>query len=172
MSEASYKDIFIAFAREHIALAEPLVFAMGFAEGVPVLSLLVPSTPLFLGIGAAHAAAGGQFWTVWLAASIGAWVSDIAMYLLARHYKNGILEFRFFARHPDWWPRGHALFARWGILAVVSGKFLGVLRPFIPAIAGAVEMPMRYFLPASLIASLAWGGVFLGAGHGIKWIAD
>jgi membrane protein DedA with SNARE-associated domain len=172
VSGDGFKETIIAFVREHIALAEPLVFAMGFAEGVPVLSLLIPSTPLFLGIGAAHAAAGGQFWLLWLSAALGAWLSDIAMYLLARHYKYGILKFRIFSRHPDWWPRGHALFDRWGILAVLAGKFLGVMRPFIPAVAGIVEMPLNQFLPASLFASLAWGGIFLGAGHGLKWLVD
>ena len=172
VSIESIKESALAFVREHIALAEPLVFAMGFAEGVPVLSLLIPSTPLFLGIGAAHASAGGAFWSLWLSATLGAWLSDIVMYLLARHYQHGILEFGFFRRHPDWWPRGHALFARWGVLAVVAGKFLGLLRPAIPAIAGIVEMPLRHFLPASLIASLAWSGIFLGAGHGLKLLAN
>ena len=77
-------NVVVAFIREHMALAEPAVFFMGFAEGVPLLSLFVPSTPLFLGIGAAHAAAGGQFWQLWIAASVGSILSDLLVYALGR----------------------------------------------------------------------------------------
>ncbi len=172
MSAAGFKDRIITLTQDHIGFAEPIVFAMGFAEGVPVLSLLVPSTPMFLGIGTLHAAAGGQFWSLCLAAAVGAWASDIAVYLIARRYKLGVLKWRIFKRNPHWWPQGHALFQRWGVLAVVAGKFLGVLRPFIPAAAGVAGMPLWQFLPASLIASIAWAGLFLGAGHGAMWLMD
>jgi len=45
----------------HLSLAAPIVFALGFAESMVFLSLLVPSSALFLGIGGIHAAAGGDF---------------------------------------------------------------------------------------------------------------
>ena len=172
MTFETLKTDLIDLVREHLALAMPVVLAMGFAEGIPVLSLLVPSTPLFLGIGAAHAAAGGQFWHLWLAASIGAVASDCLVYGLARHFKDGAVGVWPLSRHPEWWPKGHALFERWGILAVIGGKFTGFLRPFIPAVAGVLRMPLWQFLPASVISSLLWAGAFLAPGYGIKWLFD
>ena len=162
------KDVVIAFVRENMALAEPAVFFMGFAEGIPGLSLLVPSTPLFLGIGSAHAAAGGQFWRLWLAASAGAIISDVVVYALGRIFKTEAPKIWPFSRHADWLARGHVLFERWGVLAVAGGKFTGFLRPFIPAIAGMLEMPIWKFIPASVISSFAWAGAFLAPGYGIK----
>ena len=47
-------DSLLALAREHRQWMAPLVFLMGFAESIPLLSLFVPSTVLFLGIGAAN----------------------------------------------------------------------------------------------------------------------
>ncbi len=172
MSIEQIKDSIVSFVREHMALAEPAVFLMGFAEGIPGLSLLVPSTPLFLGIGAAHAAAGGQFLHLWLAASAGAVASDLLIYFLARHYKLEALQMWPLSGHPDWWPRGHALFERWGVLAVAGGKFTGFLRPFIPAVAGVLEMPIWQFFPASLVSSLVWAGAFLAPGYGFRWLVD
>ena len=170
MSIQSLQDSVAGVIKANIAFAEPAVFLMGFAEGVPVLSLLVPSSALFLGIGVAHAAAGGTFWVLCVSAAVGAMLSDCLVYLLARTYKADILGLPLFARNPEWWPRGHALIERWGVLGVAGGKFLGFLRPFVPAVAGVLEMPLWQFLPASAISSLLWAGTFLGAGHGARWI--
>lgn len=172
MTLASLKDSLVALVRENMALAEPAVFFMGFAEGIPGLSLLVPSTALFLGIGAVHAAAGGQFWHLWLAASLGAIMSDLIVYAIGRRYRNEAVNVWPLSRHPDWWPKGHALFARWGILAVAGGKFTGFMRPFVPAVAGMLEMPLWQFVPASIVSSLLWAGAFLTPGYGIKWLID
>lgn len=165
-------NVVVAFIREHMALAEPAVFFMGFAEGVPLLSLFVPSTPLFLGIGAAHAAAGGQFWQLWIAASVGSILSDLLVYALGRVFKADAARIWPFSRNDDWLPKSHALFERWGMLAVVGGKFTGFLRPFIPAVAGILEMPLWQFVPASILSSLAWAGAFLAPGYGIRWLVN
>jgi membrane protein DedA with SNARE-associated domain len=170
--ETGFKHTIIALVREHLALAEPAVFVMGFAEGIPGLSLLVPSSALFLGIGAAHGAAGGAFWHLWLAASAGAVLGDCATYAVGRAFKEKAERLPLLRRHPGWREAGHRLFERWGVLAIVGGKFLGFMRPFIPVVAGMLEMPFLYFLPASIVSSLAWAGAFLAPGYGITWLID
>lgn len=158
------------FFRANIAYAEMGVFAMGFAEGIPGLSLLVPSSPLFLGIGAIHGAAGGTFWHLWLPASIGAVIGDCVTYAIGRRYKDEAARLPLLARYPGWQTRGQQMFERWGVLAIIGGKFLGFMRPFLPVVAGALKMPLWMFLPASIISSFAWAGTFLAPGYGIKWI--
>lgn len=172
MSLESLRDWVAATIAQHIALAEPIVFALGLAEGIPGLSLLVPSTALFLVIGGAHGAAGGQFWHLWLCASMGAVVGDLLTYTLGRYLKDDVVRLRFLAVHPAALAKGHDLFARWGVLAVVGGKFTGFARPFIPVIAGIVAMPWPVFVLSSVVSSLAWAGAFLAPGYGIKWLID
>ena len=172
MSLADARDAVIGFARERIGLAEPIVFAMGFAEGIPGLSLLVPSSALFIGIGTLHSAAGGSFWHLWLAASLGAVAGDCVVYALGRQYREEVQRLPFFRQRPDWHRRGHDLIERWGALAVLAGKFTSFMRPFIPAVAGILEMPFKIFLPASILSSLAWAGAFLAPGYGILWLLD
>ena len=91
------------------------------AEGVPLISLLVPSTPLFLGIGAAHAAAGGQFWELCIAGAVGATLSDLLVYMIGRTYKDEAQRIWPFSRYQGWLPKGQALIERWGLLAVAGG---------------------------------------------------
>ena len=170
MTSDGLKDAVIDFIREYIALAEPIVFAMGFAEGIPGLSLLVPSSALFLGIGAVHGAAGGSFWSVWIAASLGAVIGDCVTYAIGRRYKGDVATLPVLRRYPGWERHGQLLLERWGVFAVVGGKFLGFMRPFIPIVAGALQMPFLLFLPASILSSLAWAGAFLAPGYGVKWL--
>lgn len=166
------KTTAVAFLRDHQALAEPLVFALGFAEGIPLLSLFVPSSALFLAIGSLHGALGGSFWGMWLSASAGAMLGDCATYAIGRRYKNDVQHVWPFSRYPDWLTKGRRMLDRWGWLAVLGGKFLGFLRPFVPAAAGVVEMPVPLFLLASAFSSLAWAGVFLAPGWGLGLLVE
>ena len=55
------------------------------------------------------------------------------------------------------------------MLGVVGSKFLGMMRPFVPVVAGATGMRWPLFLIASAISCLMWSGAFLGPGHGLVW---
>jgi membrane protein DedA with SNARE-associated domain len=155
------------FVRQYQHLAEPLVFVLGVAEGIPVVSVFVPSTPIFIGVSSVHAAAGGAFGTVWISASIGAFLGDFATYCFGRYFKDRAAKVWPLKKHPEWLARGHDLFERWGVLAIFGGKFLGVLRPILPLVAGIVRMPFPMFLVASAVSSMMWAGVFLSPGFGI-----
>ena len=162
----------IGFVTINIAYAELVVFLLGLAEGIPGLSLLVPSSALFLAIGGVHSAAGGHFWHLWLAAAVGAVVGDCITYTLGRWLRDDVGRLRYFAVHPNALAAGHAVFERWGPLAVLAGKFTGFARPFIPVVAGIVTMPAPLFFAASALSSLAWAGAFLAPGYGLKLLID
>lgn len=158
----------LAFLRDNSELTGLIVFLLGFAESIALVSLFVPSTILFLGIGTAHSAAGGAFVPIWLAGAAGAVLGDIVSYLVGRIFKNDVHKVWPFTRFPDVLPKGRAMFERWGVLSVIGGKFLGMLRPFIPVVAGMMDMPWLLFLLASIVSSLMWAGVFLAPGYGLS----
>ena len=51
----------------------------------------------------------------------------------------------------------HEFFARHGRKTIVIGHFVGVVRTFMPIVAGASGMPYRVFLLCDLIGATAWG---------------
>src|SRR5690606_39529219 len=69
-----------------------------------------------------------------------------------------------FRRYPLLLARGEALFRRHGAKSIVIARFVGAVRPFVPAIAGTLRMPLRRYLPASAFAAIAWAAVFLAPG--------
>lgn len=160
----------VAHLKANIAYAEPLVFVLALAEGIPGLSFLVPSTALFLVIGGLHSAAGGELWHIAAAATVGALVGDVLAYSAGYYLRNDLGKLKYFAVHPTAIEQGHKIFENWGVFAVFFGKFLGFARPFIPVVAGIVTMPVPMFIIASTVSSAAWATAFLGPGYGLKFI--
>jgi len=169
-SVSQWWDSALVFVQQNAHLTGPLVFALGFGEGIAFISLFVPSTFLFLGIGAMHSASGGEFWPIWLAGAAGAAAGDSVSYALGWYFKQDVRRVWPIRKYPELIPRGQILFERWGVLSIIAGKFIGGLRPFIPVVAGTLNMPLGLFLLASVTSSLLWAGVFLAPGYGLSFL--
>jgi membrane protein DedA with SNARE-associated domain len=163
----SATDAVHAFMRDNPHFTELIVFLLGLGEGIVLFSLFVPSTILFLVIGGIHNASGGEFWTVWVAAAVGACFGDCVSYALGRYFKGEAHGVWPMSKHPELLPKVRALFQRWGAFSIIGGKFFGGLRPFVPLVAGILDMPWTLFLSASAVSSLMWAGTFLLPGYGI-----
>lgn len=102
---------------------------------------------------------------VFLAAAAG----DQVGYLLGRRFGPRVFArdgSRFFSpRHA---ARAAEFYARFGSKAVIMGRFVPVVRTFIPVTAGVGRMPYRRFVVFNLIGALLWAvgivlvGYFLG----------
>jgi len=150
-----------------MALAGPIVFVLGFAESMVFLSLLVPSSALFVAIGGIHAAAGGDFLTVWLAASAGAAIGDAMTFAIGGYFKRDIGGLWPLRTRPQWYVLARMFVKRYGLAGVFISKFGGMIRPFVPLVAGAMGMRWSRFMLASPMSCLAWSGVFLAPGYAL-----
>jgi len=170
-SNGSFTETIVAFLRDNQSLADPFVFILGFAEGVPVVSLLVPSSALFVAVGSMQGAFGGNFVSLWLSATAGAILGDLVTYGIGRYFKDDAQRIWPLSRRPELLIKGRSIIDRWGILAILGGKFLGFMRPFLPITAGVMEMNFVVFCMASVLSSLVWSGVFLAPGFGLGQFA-
>jgi membrane-associated protein len=60
--------------------------------------------------------------------------------------------------------RAHAFFEQYGGKAVILGRFVPIVRTFVPFVSGAAEMRPHAFAFFNLIGALGWVGLCLGAG--------
>jgi membrane-associated protein len=60
--------------------------------------------------------------------------------------------------------RAHAFFERYGGKAVVLGRFVPIVRTFVPFVAGAAGMNYSAFAFYNVTGAMAWVGLCLGAG--------
>jgi membrane protein DedA with SNARE-associated domain len=160
-------DGLIDLVKAHVAWSPYIVFALGLAESIAFVSLFVPSTFLFIVIGGLHGAAGGSFLEVWLAGALGAAIGDVISFLAGRHFKHDVHRVWPFSRMPGLVPKARAMFERWGFWSILAGKFVGGLRPFIPVVAGMLDMPWLLFVAGSVVSSVIWAGTFLAPGYGV-----
>jgi membrane-associated protein len=60
--------------------------------------------------------------------------------------------------------RAHDFFERYGGKAVILGRFVPIVRTFVPFVAGAAQMRSHAFAAFNLVGAVAWVGLCLGAG--------
>jgi membrane-associated protein len=60
--------------------------------------------------------------------------------------------------------RAHAFFEQYGGKAVVLGRFVPIVRTFVPFVAGAAQMTRASFVCYNFVGALAWVVLCVGAG--------
>ncbi len=151
----------IEFARSHIEWAGPLVFLLCLLESLAIVSALIPSTLLLLGIGSLAAAGLVSLLelSVWgvVGAGMGYWVS----YAAGQRYGTRIESLGFLARRPEWISRGHHFFERWGSIAILASRFIPPGRAIVPLMAGAMGGRAVGFHLGNWLSAALWVPVML-----------
>lgn len=125
--------------------------------------LLTPFLPgdtlLFTaGLLAAQANAPVGVWTLAPCAALAAVIGGQIGYLIGRRLGPALFkkeDARFFKRH--YLTSSHDFFERHGRKTIVIGHFIGVVRTFVPVIAGASGMRYPMFLAYDILGATAWG---------------
>lgn len=113
-------------------------------------------------------------WQVALVASLAALAGDQVGFWLGRRFGRRL--FREDARllTTARLAEAEAFFSRWGGASLVIGRFVPIVRTYVPLVAGAADMPYRRFLLWNAVGAVGWScsmtlvGVLLG---GIPFIA-
>jgi len=94
-------------------------------------------------------------------AAAGAIVGDSIGYEIGRHFGNALQASRLGRKvGAERWQRAETYLEAKGGRAIFAGRFVGVLRALVPAVAGATRMPYRRFLVWNAL------GAIMGPGHG------
>jgi len=67
--------------------------------------------------------------------------------------------------NPEYIDRAHTFFERYGGKAVVLGRFMPIVRTFVPFVAGAASMSYPAFAFYNVAGGVAWVAVCLGSGY-------
>jgi membrane protein DedA with SNARE-associated domain len=104
------------------------------------------------------------------------WVGNVAgamaVYGLARRYGAERFERRLAGKHAaSWDARLHRMFDRYGVLAVLVGRFVPGVRALVPAVAGAVRAPVwRTTLLIAIAAAIWYGAItYIAYRVGSNW---
>jgi membrane protein DedA with SNARE-associated domain len=116
---------------------------------------------ILFGIGALIGLGVLEMTPIWVAATAGAFAGDSLSWYLGYRFRSSLLDVWPFSRYPGLMERGNEFFGRHGAKSVLIGRFIGPLRPVIPAVGGMMGMPPSRFLTVDLTACLLWAPAFL-----------
>jgi membrane-associated protein len=179
-------DVHLAtFTQEHGPLVYALLFAIIFAETGLVVLPFLPGDSLLFTVGALAARPDVNISLGWAIALliIAAILGDFVNYHVGKaigprvfrkdadaSVRPTLLERMLNKRHLD---RAHVFFEKYGGKAVVLGRFVPIVRTFVPFVAGAGAMRYRTFVLYNIVGAVLWIGVCTVAGYlfgNIPWV--
>ncbi len=154
-------DTLIAWVGQHPIAAGIVIFLIAFCDAVVILGFIVPAIPLLFAMGAFIGLGTLDGPYAIICAALGAFCGDGLSYVIGRAHGDRLRRMWPFSRHPEWLPQGEAMLRRHGLKSILIARYVGAVRPLVPAIAGMLQMPARRYVPASLFAGISWGAVLL-----------
>jgi membrane-associated protein len=148
-----------------------LLFLIVFAETGLVVTPFLPGDSLLFATGALAATGALDLRLVAILLLVAAVGGDAVNYAIGRAVGLRILvRARTDPRwgrwvNPAYVDRAHSFFERHGGKAIVLGRFMPIVRTFVPFVAGIAEMSYPAFALFNVIGALAWVGICVGAGY-------
>ncbi len=137
------------------------VFLVAFTESLAVVGLVMPGAFLMFGIGALVALGHLAFLPTMAWAVAGAILGDGLSFWLGHHYQQKLRGLWPFRNHPRLVNRGVDFFHRHGGKSILFGRFVGPVRPIMPAVAGMLGMPVPRYLAINVLSGIAWAPAYL-----------
>jgi membrane-associated protein len=147
-----------------------LLFAIVFAETGFVVTPFLPGDSLLFAAGALGATGALSTPAVLVLLALAAFTGNAVNYSIGRAVGprvfgvsgGPIIVQRLLNR--DHLQRAHAFFELYGGKAIVLGRFVPIVRTFVPFVAGAAQMTPGSFVFYNIIGATAWVGLCVGAG--------
>ena len=147
--------------QQHPILALFFVFLVAFSESLIIIGLIVPGAILMILLGALIVMDALEFWPTVFVAVCGAVAGDSLSYWLGSRYQDKLLNLWPLSRHPDLIIRANRFFQQHGVKSIILSRFIGPLRPIIPAIAGMTKMPGKIFIATNIGSAIFWAPLYL-----------
>jgi membrane protein DedA with SNARE-associated domain/membrane-associated phospholipid phosphatase len=161
---SAWFDATIAWISAHPQAAGGLVFLVAFCDALAVVGIVVPALPLLFAVGALVGLGHIHGPYAIACAALGAFAGDGLSYWIGHRWGPQLRAHWPFRRYPQLLDQGERVFRRHGSKGIVIARFVGAVRPFVPAIAGMLRMPLKRYVPMSLFAAAVWAAAFLAPG--------
>lgn len=160
-----------------------LLFLIVFAETGLVITPFLPGDSLLFATGAIAATSEGKlsFPLAFVLLLVAAILGDAVNYAVGHYIGPRIFTAE---ERTTRWQRllnrrhlmeAHAFFERHGGKAVVLGRFVPIVRTFVPFVAGCGSMSYPQFALFNVTGALLWVGICMGAGYffgGLQTVKD
>ncbi len=159
--EAQWLQTLVDWVQAHPNWAGLIIFLIAFGESLLLVGILLPGAAILFGLGTLVGLGVLDFATAWFWSTLGAIVGDGLSFWIGHHYHEKLLSMWPVNRFPRLIEQGREFFRKYGSMSVFLGRFVGPVRPIIPAIAGMMDMPVKRYVLVNIIASILWAPVYI-----------
>jgi membrane-associated protein len=142
-----------------------ILFAIVFAETGFVVTPFLPGDSLLFATGALCATGVLNSPLAIALLIVAAFTGNLVNYTVGRFIGPRVFaagDSRLLNR--EYLDRAHAFFEKYGGKAVILGRFVPIVRTFVPFVAGAAQMSTASFGLFNLVGAVSWVGLCVGAG--------
>ena len=147
------------------ALIYLLIFVVAIFESFVLTGIFIPGTFFVVFIGFLSSQKVIDIYFLIFITSIGATIGDLFSFYLGKHKGVAILDRVNKYFKADYLNIGEDFFAKYGEKSVFIGRFVAVIRPFIPFVAGLFKMNLAKFLLWNVLSAFLWATLYLLLGY-------
>ncbi|AAN59529.1 VTT domain-containing protein [Streptococcus mutans] len=98
---------------------------------------------------------------------IAAFVGDTCNFFIGRTAGYRLVHHKFFSQFikEDNIKDAELYFEKYGSTSIILGRYIPIIRTFVPFVAGLSQFPVSSFIKRSFIAALSWTVIAAGAGY-------
>lgn len=154
-----------AWLQHHGHWLGPIIALAAFVESLVAVGFVIPGVALLFALGALAGSGLMEPLPMLAWAFLGAALGDGISFQVGHCLHSRIRDYWPFSRHPGWLEKGERFFEKYGGFSVALGRFIGPIRPVIPAVAGMMDMsPLRFYI-INLLSTAPWAVAYTVPGY-------
>src|SRR4051812_47028953 len=154
----------LEFVRDYGSWVYAILFTIVFAETGFVVTPFLPGDSLLFAAGALCATGELSLTAMLALLAFAAFAGNAINYSVGRFIGPRVFTGTFRLLNKEYLDRAHAFFEQYGGKAVILGRFVPIVRAFVPFVAGAAQMTTASFVLYNIVGAAAWVSLCLGAG--------
>ena len=154
----------LEFVAQYGTWVYAILFTIVFAETGFVVTPFLPGDSLLFATGALCATGVLSAPAMLALLVFAAFAGNTVNYAVGRFIGPRVFTGTYRLLNKEYLDRAHAFFEQYGGKAVILGRFVPIVRTFVPFVAGAAQMTTASFVLYNIVGAAAWVSLCLGAG--------
>jgi membrane-associated protein len=154
----------LEFVAQYGSWVYAILFTIVFAETGFVVTPFLPGDSLLFATGALCATGVLSAPAMLALLVFAAFAGNTVNYAVGRFIGPRVFTGTYRLLNKEYLDRAHAFFEQYGGKAVILGRFVPIVRTFVPFVAGAAQMTTTSFVLYNIAGAAAWVSLCLGAG--------
>jgi membrane-associated protein len=156
----------VVILRDYGTLTYLFMFLLIFCETGLVVTPFLPGDSVIFALGALASLGSLDPWLLFGLLAAAAIIGDSVNYAIGAKLGPAVFkkeDSRIFKK--EYLDKTHAFYEKYGALAIIVGRFMPIIRTFVPFVAGIGKMGYLHFFSYNVIGGIIWVAIFLGGGY-------